>query len=88
MTNPFLAFGLITVALAIVSFYTSFGVIGSNVPCLIRALVACGWFGIQTMFGARVEVGQRDFFQRDQRFAADLGIDALQVQRAPAQEVT
>ncbi|WP_416424445.1 NCS1 family nucleobase:cation symporter-1 [Pseudomonas sp. App30] len=29
----------------------SFGVMGSNVPCLIRALVACGWFGIQTLFG-------------------------------------
>ena len=29
----------------------SFGVIGSNVPSLIRALVACGWFGIQTLFG-------------------------------------
>ncbi|QHD07787.1 NCS1 family nucleobase:cation symporter-1 [Pseudomonas sp. R76] len=29
----------------------SFGILGSNVPCLIRALVACGWFGIQTMFG-------------------------------------
>ncbi|MGL4275320.1 MAG: cytosine permease, partial [Pseudomonas paracarnis] len=28
-----------------------FGIFGSNVPCLIRALVACGWFGIQTMFG-------------------------------------
>ncbi|MBU2318316.1 MAG: cytosine permease, partial [Gammaproteobacteria bacterium] len=30
---------------------SSFGMIGSNIPCLIRALVACGWFGIQTMFG-------------------------------------
>jgi NCS1 family nucleobase:cation symporter-1 len=30
---------------------SSFGTIGSNVPALIRALVACGWFGIQTMFG-------------------------------------
>ena len=30
---------------------SSFGVTGSNIPCLIRALVACGWFGIQTMFG-------------------------------------
>lgn len=30
---------------------SSFGVLGSNIPCLIRALVACGWFGIQTMFG-------------------------------------
>ena len=29
----------------------SFGIIGSNVPALIRAVVACGWFGIQTMFG-------------------------------------
>lgn len=30
---------------------SSFGIIGSNVPCLIRAVVACGWFGIQTLFG-------------------------------------
>ena len=30
---------------------SSFGIIGSNVPALIRAMVACGWFGIQTMFG-------------------------------------
>ena len=30
---------------------SSFGIIGSNVPCLIRALGACGWFGIQTLFG-------------------------------------
>lgn len=30
---------------------SSFGVKGSNIPCLIRAVVACGWFGIQTLFG-------------------------------------
>ncbi len=30
---------------------SSFGIYGSNVPALIRALIACGWFGIQTMFG-------------------------------------
>jgi len=30
---------------------SSFGIIGSNIPCIIRALVACGWFGIQTLFG-------------------------------------
>jgi nucleobase:cation symporter-1, NCS1 family len=30
---------------------SSFGMIGSNVPALIRALVACGWFGIQTLLG-------------------------------------
>lgn len=30
---------------------SSFGIIGSNVPALIRAIVACGWFGVQTLFG-------------------------------------
>lgn len=30
---------------------SSFGIIGSNVPAMVRALVACGWFGIQTLFG-------------------------------------
>lgn len=30
---------------------SSFGLYGSNLPCLIRAIVACGWFGIQTLFG-------------------------------------
>ncbi len=30
---------------------SSFGLYGSNVPAIIRALIACGWFGIQTMFG-------------------------------------
>ncbi|HNP37635.1 MAG TPA: NCS1 family nucleobase:cation symporter-1 [Woeseiaceae bacterium] len=29
----------------------SFGIIGSNIPALIRAIVACGWFGVQTLFG-------------------------------------
>lgn len=29
----------------------SFGVFGSHVPSLARALVACGWFGIQTFIG-------------------------------------
>ena len=29
----------------------SFGIVGSNLPALIRALVACGWFGVQTLFG-------------------------------------
>jgi NCS1 family nucleobase:cation symporter-1 len=29
----------------------SFGVRGANVPALLRALVACGWFGIQTWIG-------------------------------------
>ncbi len=29
----------------------SFGTLGANVPALMRALVACGWFGIQTWIG-------------------------------------
>ncbi len=29
----------------------SYGTIGSNVPALMRALVACGWFGIQSWIG-------------------------------------
>jgi NCS1 family nucleobase:cation symporter-1 len=29
----------------------SFGLRGANIPALLRALVACGWFGIQTWIG-------------------------------------
>lgn len=29
----------------------SFGVTGANVPAILRALVACGWFGINTWIG-------------------------------------
>jgi cytosine/uracil/thiamine/allantoin permease len=28
-----------------------FGILGANVPALLRGLVACGWFGIQTWIG-------------------------------------
>jgi nucleobase:cation symporter-1, NCS1 family len=28
-----------------------FGILGANVPAMLRALVACGWFGIQTWIG-------------------------------------
>ena len=31
----------------------SFGVRGANVPALLRAIVACGWFGIQTWIGGQ-----------------------------------
>ncbi len=31
----------------------SFGTIGSNIPALLRAVVACGWFGIQTWIGGQ-----------------------------------
>jgi len=29
----------------------SFGTIGANIPAMLRAIVACGWFGIQTWIG-------------------------------------
>src|SRR5271170_7415907 len=29
----------------------SFGTLGANVPAVLRAFVACGWFGIQTWIG-------------------------------------
>src|SRR5262249_59655782 len=29
----------------------AYGTAGSNLPALMRALVACGWFGIQTWIG-------------------------------------
>ncbi|WP_461079159.1 NCS1 family nucleobase:cation symporter-1 [Spirosoma flavus] len=30
---------------------SSFGTSGANIPALLRAIVACGWFGIQTWIG-------------------------------------
>lgn len=30
---------------------SSFGIWGANIPAIMRALVACGWFGIQTWIG-------------------------------------
>jgi len=31
----------------------AYGTIGSNLPALMRAVVACGWFGIQTWIGGK-----------------------------------
>lgn len=30
---------------------SAFGTVGANVPAILRAIVACGWFGIQTYIG-------------------------------------
>ncbi len=32
---------------------TSFGPVGANIPALLRAIVACGWFGIQSWLGGQ-----------------------------------
>jgi NCS1 family nucleobase:cation symporter-1 len=31
----------------------AFGTLGANIPAVLRALVACGWFGIQTWIGGQ-----------------------------------
>ena len=31
----------------------SFGALGANIPAMLRALVACGWFGIQSWLGGQ-----------------------------------
>src|SRR3954452_2549747 len=36
-----------------VLFSSPFGVRGANIPAVLRALVACGWFGIQTWIGGQ-----------------------------------
>jgi NCS1 family nucleobase:cation symporter-1 len=45
--HPGTAYGLPFPVLA----RASFGILGAHVPSVLRALVACGWFGIQTWFG-------------------------------------
>lgn len=32
---------------------TSFGVLGANIPAMMRAVVACGWFGVNTFLGGK-----------------------------------
>jgi NCS1 family nucleobase:cation symporter-1 len=60
---------------------SSFGVIGANVPSVLRALVACGWFGIQTWVGGSaiytiLNAVSDNWFEGDP--LAFLGIDAWQ----------
>src|SRR5712675_928257 len=31
----------------------AFGILGANIPAMLRALVACGWFGIQCWIGGK-----------------------------------
>jgi len=49
----------------------SFGVKGANIPAVLRALVACGWFGIQTWIG-----GQAIYSMLRILWPAAAGIDA------------
>lgn len=49
----------------------SFGVLGANVPAMLRALVACGWFGIQCWIGGEA------LFQAIKIFVPELGTNAV-----------
>src|SRR5579859_7166749 len=49
----------------------SFGVLGANVPAMLRALVACGWFGIQCWIGGEA------LFRGVKIFVPGLGEDAV-----------
>src|SRR5262250_3058952 len=41
----------------------AFGIRGANVPAVLRALVACGWFGIQSWIGGKaIYVAMTVFF--------------------------
>jgi nucleobase:cation symporter-1, NCS1 family len=65
----------------------SFGLLGANVPALLRALVACGWFGIQSWIGGAaiysivVTIVQNEFSPQWQPPAdiALLGINWIQI---------
>lgn len=61
-----------------------FGTVGANVPALMRALVACGWFGIQTWIGGQaIYLLLAQVFQFTTATAADhlpgLGLSAGQL---------
>ncbi len=59
----------------------SFGIRGANVPAMLRALVACGWFGIQTWIGgsAIYTILATIFEWREPVPLPYLGIDATQL---------
>lgn len=63
----------------------SFGTRGANLPAMLRALVACGWFGIQTWIGGAaiyqvlIALGWIDAAAEATRALPLLGISAWQV---------
>ncbi len=54
----------------------AFGMLGANIPALLRALVACGWFGIQTWIGgwAIFKIGAAFFPALEQMPKMGIGI--------------
>lgn len=57
----------------------SFGVRGANIPAMLRAIVACGWFGIQTWIGGfslyqMIRVWAPSFENLPQIFPVEFGL--------------
>ena len=59
----------------------AYGTIGSNLPALMRALVACGWFGIQAWIGGEA---LNTFFARDSRAGRRCSAPASAATRPPS----
>ncbi len=60
----------------------SFGLRGANVPAMLRALVACGWFGIQCWIGGNAIATILAIFRPDWGASppiGDLGLNSLQL---------
>jgi len=60
----------------------SFGIRGANIPALLRGIVACGWFGIQTWIGGSALVQIVAVFHSTDKASADLpglGITPLEL---------
>ena len=43
----------------------AYGVFGSNFPAVLRAIVACGWFGIQCWIGGKAESTVTSLFLKE-----------------------
>lgn len=62
---------------------SSFGTLGANVPALLRAVVACGWFGIQTYIGGEaVRVFVTALWPGFAHFGGDATLMGLGIQSA------
>src|SRR5215831_750551 len=50
----------------------SFGLLGANIPAMVRAFVACGWFGIQAWIGGHAVYTIAAVFEPSLKNAADI----------------
>jgi len=61
----------------------SFGLRGANIPALVRAAVACGWFGIQTWYGGEALRAVATAFNPDLDLSPTIaGLDITRAQLA------